>query len=98
MFGIFLKQKVACKVNEAVRESEYARRLPILEKHLVVESLRPWIGRPTFNTQLSAVPNRKLLMEGPLKFIRSQFNFSCKLYKAFYDIFQFVIVSYLPLM
>lgn len=68
--AINLMGKVAFKVNDAVRESENARRLPALQKLLVVESLRPWVGRPDFNTNLTSDPTRKLLMEGPLKLIR----------------------------
>ncbi|EGD76126.1 hypothetical protein PTSG_00833 [Salpingoeca rosetta] len=62
--------KVAFKVNEAVRECENARRLPVLEKQLVVESLRPWVGRPAFDTNLSSDPTRRLLLEGALKLVR----------------------------
>eukprot|EP00056_Hartaetosiga_gracilis_P002059 m.50499 g.50499 ORF g.50499 m.50499 type:complete len:615 (-) comp10888_c0_seq3:1782-3626(-) len=68
--AIELMNKVAFKVNEKVRESELKRRLPQLESLVIPDMLRPWVGRPKFDTNFTRDPSRLLLQEGPLKLVR----------------------------
>eukprot|EP00049_Salpingoeca_infusionum_P011517 m.200328 g.200328 ORF g.200328 m.200328 type:complete len:668 (+) comp14958_c0_seq6:177-2180(+) len=74
--ALALLETVATRVNEEVRRSDNARRLPIIAQQLHVDSTLPWRGRQTpLNLRLDAedVSQRPtLLHEGPLRLIRLQ--------------------------
>lgn len=59
-------------VNEEVRRSENRRRLPQIQAALIRESSSiKWV-KPQFDLDLTADPQRTLVYEGKLKFVRAQ--------------------------
>lgn len=67
-----LLNATAGQVNEMVRASENARRLVDLSRRLKAdETAASWLGKPIVSLDLMDSPNRQLIMEGTLKYIRS---------------------------
>lgn len=57
-------------VNEAVRESENKRRLPLIKNLLVRETTSMKWVKPQFNLDITDDPDRRLVHEGRLKYVR----------------------------
>lgn len=60
------------QVNERLRASENARRLPQIQAALVCEPSARWAGSKDLDLDLTADRSRKLVHEGRLKYVKPQ--------------------------